>query len=147
MVDTIHSMPTTVNSNWGRLVTQLITVRAIFASYAWHDASHVCWLAWRCNQMGTFPLYWPFVRGVHRSPVNSPHKGQWRGSFMFSLICAWTNGWVINRNSTYWERHRTQLDVTVMLCFFVWLKIGCAEHNGVLVFFRFLLYTWKHSHF
>ena len=23
-----------------------------------------------------FPRYWSFVRGIHRSPVNSPHKGQ-----------------------------------------------------------------------
>ena len=30
-----------------------------------------------------FPRYWPFVRGIHRSPVNSPRKGQWRGA----LIC------------------------------------------------------------
>ena len=30
-----------------------------------------------------FPRYWPFVRGIHRSPVNSPHKGQWRGALMF----------------------------------------------------------------
>ena len=35
-----------------------------------------------------FPRYWPFVRGIHRSSVNSPHKGQWRGALMFSLICA-----------------------------------------------------------
>ena len=35
-----------------------------------------------------FPRYWPFVRGIHRSPVNSPDKGQWRGALMFSLICA-----------------------------------------------------------
>ena len=35
-----------------------------------------------------FPRYWPFVRGIHRSPVNSPHKGQWRGALMFYLICA-----------------------------------------------------------
>ena len=34
-----------------------------------------------------FPRYWPFVRGIHRSPVNSPHKSQWRGALMFSLIC------------------------------------------------------------
>ena len=33
-----------------------------------------------------FPSYWPFVRGIHRSPLNSPHKGQWRGALMFSLI-------------------------------------------------------------
>ena len=39
-----------------------------------------------------FPRYWPFVQGIHRSPVNSPHKGQWRGALMFSLICAWING-------------------------------------------------------
>ena len=44
-----------------------------------------------------FPRYCPFVRGIHRSPVNSPHKGQWRGALMFSLICAWINGWVNNR--------------------------------------------------
>ena len=36
-----------------------------------------------------FPRYWPFVRGIHRSPVNSPHRGQWRGALMFSLICTW----------------------------------------------------------
>ena len=25
-----------------------------------------------------FPRYWPFVRGIHLSLVDSPHKGQWR---------------------------------------------------------------------
>ena len=35
-----------------------------------------------------FPCYWPFVWGIHRSPVNSPHRGQWCGALMFSLICA-----------------------------------------------------------
>ena len=34
-----------------------------------------------------FPRYWPFVKGIHRSPVDSPHKGQWRGALMF-LWCA-----------------------------------------------------------
>ena len=43
-----------------------------------------------------FPRHWPFVWGIHRSPVNSPHKGQWRGALMFSLVCAWINGWVNN---------------------------------------------------
>ena len=35
-----------------------------------------------------FPRYWPFVRGIHWSSVNSPHKGQWRGALMFSFICS-----------------------------------------------------------
>ena len=35
-----------------------------------------------------FPRFWPFVWGIHQSPVNSPHKGQWHRPLMFSLICA-----------------------------------------------------------
>ena len=27
--------------------------------------------------------YWPFVRGIHSSPLDSPHKGQWCGALMF----------------------------------------------------------------
>ena len=46
-----------------------------------------------------FPRCWPFVRGIHQSPVNSPHKGQWRGALMFSSICAWINSWVNNREA------------------------------------------------
>ena len=43
-----------------------------------------------------FPRYRPFVRGIHRSPVNSPHKGQWRRALMFLLICTRINGCVNN---------------------------------------------------
>ena len=61
-----------------------------------------------------FPRYRPFVRRIHRWPVNSPHKGQWRGALMFSLICAWTNGWVNNRDVSDLRRHRTHHNVSVM---------------------------------
>ena len=61
-----------------------------------------------------FPRYWPFVWGIHRSPVNSPHKGQWRGALMFSLICAWINGWVNNREAGDLGRHCAYYDVSVM---------------------------------
>ena len=60
-----------------------------------------------------FPRYWPFVRGNHRSPVISPHKGQWRGDLIF-LICAWINGWVNNHETGDLRRHRTLYGVTVM---------------------------------
>ena len=60
------------------------------------------------------PRYWPFVRGIHRSPVNSPHKGQWRGALMFSLICVWINGWVNNREAGDLRRYRAHYDLTVM---------------------------------
>ena len=65
-----------------------------------------------------FPCYWPFVRGIHRSPVNSPHKGQWRGALVFSLICTWLNGWVNNREAGDLRRHRAHYDVIVMCYWF-----------------------------
>ena len=52
----------------------------------------------------------------HWSPVNSPHKGQWRGALMFSFICAWINGWVNNCEAGGLRRHRAHCDVTVMIC-------------------------------
>ena len=65
-----------------------------------------------------FPRYWPFVRRIHWSPVNSPHKGQWRGALMFSLICARINGWVNNGEAGDLRRHRAHYDVIVMGIFF-----------------------------
>ena len=61
-----------------------------------------------------FPRYWPFVRGIHRSPVNSPHKGQWRGALMFSLMCARINSWVNNREAGDLRRYRHHYDGIVM---------------------------------
>ena len=61
-----------------------------------------------------FPRYWHFVRGIHRSLVNCLHKGQWRGALMFSLICAWINRWVNNREAGDLRRHRAHYHVIVM---------------------------------
>ena len=71
--------------------------------------------------METFPRNWPFVRGIHRSPVNSPHKGQWRGALMFSLICVSINDWVNNREAGDLRRYRAHCDVNVM-CIFMTTK-------------------------
>ena len=79
-----------------------------------------------------FPRYWPFVRGIHRSPVNSHHKGQGlcagnspvtgefpsqrpgAQSFDAFLICAWINDWVNNREAGDLRRYRVHYVVTVM---------------------------------
>ena len=63
-----------------------------------------------------FPHNWSFVGGIHRSSVNSPHNGQWRGALMFSLICAWTNDWVNNGKACDLRCHRAHYDVIVMSC-------------------------------
>ena len=66
--------------------------------HVWMPKGHADVIKWK-----HFPRYWPFVRGIHRSPLNSPHKGQWRGALMFSLICAWMNGWINNREGRWFE--------------------------------------------
>ena len=70
-----------------------------------------------------FPRYWPFVRGIHRSPVNSPHQGQWRSALMFSLTCVWINGWVNNREAGDLRHHRAHYDVVVMAVMYLREKI------------------------
>ena len=42
---------------------------------------------WWRHQMETYSASLTLWEG--NSSVNSPHKGQWRGALMFSLICAW----------------------------------------------------------
>ena len=82
--------------------------------------------------------YWPFVRGIHRSPVNSPHNGHWRRILIFSMICAWTNGLVNNRDASNLRRHRAHFDVTVM-------QFGRHMESTVLVYIfskPFNDYSW-----
>ena len=81
-------------------------IGAIWCHRTWHDDV----IKWN-----HFPRYWPFVWGIHRPPVNSPHKGQRRGALMFSLICARMNVWVNNREAGDLRRHRANYDFTVMV--------------------------------
>ena len=62
-----------------------------------------------------FPRYWPFVRRIHRSLVNSPHKGQWRAELWCVLLSAseWM-GRVNNREAGDLRRYRTHYDVSVL---------------------------------
>ena len=81
---------------------------------------------WR-HQMEHFPRHWPFVRGIHRWSLDSPYKGEWRRALMFSLICAWTNGWTNNWDASDLTRHRTHYYVTVMH----WYEIGVKASNCI----------------
>ena len=73
-----------------------------------------------------FPRYWPFVRGIHRSPVNSLHRGQWRGALMFTLICAWINGSVNSREAGDLKRNGAHYDCVLL---FDW-----SQENIYLIF-------------
>ena len=79
-----------------------------------------------------FPRYWPFVWGIHRSPVNSPHKGQWRGALVFPLICTLINGWVNNRDAGDLRRHGAHYDVIVMHAVtLLLLKRKCCQIDAI----------------
>ena len=48
-----------------------------------------------------FPRYWPFVRGIHRSPA-----------LTFYFICTWISDWVNNREAGDLRRHCAHYDVS-----------------------------------
>ena len=73
-----------------------------------------------------FPRYRPFVRGIHRSLVDSPWQRPLTRSF--SLICAWINGWAINRDAGDLRRHCSHYDVTVMTV--QWRYEGLYSSSG-----------------
>ena len=79
----------------------------------WKIHKHL--ISWWRHQMETFYALRALCAGIHLSPVNSPHKGQWRGALMFSFICAWINSWVNNRKAGDLRRHRAHYDVTTTI--------------------------------
>ena len=118
----IHNISLCVPStHWG-------PVTHIFVCHHWFIQQFVPCLVWNtpvltCRYIDShddvirwnhFPRYWPFVRGIHRSPLNSPHKGQWRWAMRFSLICVWINGWQNNREAGDLRRYRAHYDVIVI---------------------------------
>ena len=129
---------------WSIFHSQRKTVPKIHHDFCSHDDV----MKWK-----HFPRYGPFVRRIHRSPVNSPHKGQWRGALMFSLICAWINGWINYGEVGSLRRHRPHYDVNVMVvlvvCFRIINEIGkaidilfIADGYNLNIFSRY----WKVPH-
>ena len=81
----------------------------VLLNYDWGVNKHDDIIKWK-----HFLRYWPFVRGIHRWPVHSPHKGHWHGALMFSLICAWIDGWANSPGAGDLRCHCAHYDVTVM---------------------------------
>ena len=88
------------------------------------------WSWWR-HQMETCSALLAICAG------NFPHQGQWRGALMFSLICAWMNDWVNNREAGDLRCDRAHYDVTVMWMDSLRLKIflikGCTAYPMIFL--------------
>ena len=124
-----HSFRLSVNQLCTPQCNETHTLEDASTGMSWSSKWHDDVIKWK-----HFPRYWPFVRGIHRSPVNSPHKGQWRGALMFSLSCAWINSWVNNCEAGDLRRHRVHYDVTVMkICSsFVGISMKYSAWNNIL---------------
>ena len=121
-----------------------------FWLYIWLFSGVLSWEVWNMfedmmtsSNGNIFRVSGP-LWGNHRSPVDFPHKGQWRGALMFSLIC----DWVHNQDAGDLGRHRAHYDVTVMK--YLALSFGMVVlkfiHSGaswsrVLSFFGYLMNT------
>ena len=67
-----------------------------------------------------FQRYRP-LRGESTGHRCIPLKSQWRGALMFSLICAWTNGWANNRGAGYLRRPKYTTIVRTRTKLYSWL--------------------------
>ena len=99
LLDIYHSTIWLSLSQWTVINLRILHI------YKYHDDV----IKWK-----TFPCYWPFLWGIHWWLVNSPHKGQWRRAFIFSLICTWMNSWVNNREAGDLRYQYAHYDITVM---------------------------------
>ena len=98
-----------VMSHKWHVVSNRRQLHCFFSGFSRLAAMHDDVIKWKY-----FPRYWPFVREIHRSPVNFPHKGQWRGALMFTLICDRMIGWVNNHEAGDSRRYLAHCDVIVM---------------------------------
>ena len=95
-----HVMPHVhVWTHWGQVFVHILCVQLIENFVT--KTSYGRYVSWWRHEIEAFSASLSFCAG--NSPVNSPHKGQWRGALMLSLICTWINGWVNNREAGWFE--------------------------------------------
>ena len=88
---------------------------------------------WWHRQMETFSALLALCEGKPHVTGEFSRKGQWRGALIFSLIFAWTNGWVNNRDAGDLRRHRAHYDTPVIpILYFVAMDIHFADMNTIL---------------
>ena len=98
-----------------------------------------------------FLHYWPFVRGIHQSLVDSPHKFQRCRALIFSLICAWTNGWVNTGDAGDLRCYHAYYNITAMMwlqhpCYDIWLTNNiCCSFIVITVWCRHSITTFIHK--
>ena len=104
------------SSNWA--ISAAILLSTISSSLTASKCPHKLYTAF------TPPQKWGFMMTSSNGNIfrvtghlcgESPHKGQWCGAVVFSLICVWINGWVNNREAGDLRRYPANYNVSVMI--------------------------------
>ena len=106
--------PRVLRRSTSLLLNIMDSTRSVHARFPTLFRSTNSWLHDDVIKLEHFPRYWPFEREIHRSQLNSHHKGQWRGALMLSLICNWIDSWTNNGEAGDLRCHRAHYDVIVM---------------------------------
>ena len=108
----ILSWPQRVNKRF----TLGVSLSCVFGDhsggYNVHPTGNTIWRYDDVIKWKYFPRYWLFVKGIRRSPVDSPQKASDADLWCF-FICACTNSWTNDRDADDLSRH---YDITVMVC-------------------------------
>ena len=94
-----------IKKHWCSSQTRFV-LRLILAGCAMSNNHHKGILSWWRHQMESFAAWLTLCAGNSRVTNEFHHKGQWLWALKFSLICAWINDWVNNREAGYFRRRR-----------------------------------------
>ena len=132
-----------VNDRWGdnNIVCQHGDFYTCHDKYNPGKVTHDDVIKWK-----HLPRYWPFVRGIHRSPVNSPHKGPVTRSFgvFFDLhpnkrlSKQWWGWWFETLSCPLW-RHCNVLwhrGCGCHFCGYMFVILECRGGGGALLLIR-----------
>ena len=118
------------NELWANEVLRDLSLRCVSGRYTILQHPHECYMSNRRARWAKlvrwliihddvmkwkhFPRYWPLC-GEFTCHRLIPLTKASDAKLWYSLICAWTNGWVNNRYADYLRRHRAHYDVTIMV--------------------------------
>ena len=99
-------------------------------------------LSWWCHQMDTFSALLTVNEG-NPSPVDSPHKGQWRETLTFS----WSASEASNRDAGELNRRLAHYDVTVMYKIIIYgHKYSSTSNDTFMIYYVVFLTHWGRDH-
>ena len=126
---------------WVCLVLFVVVMLIVYGVLYWISDEDVFISAWWCYQMETFYALLTICGG--NSPVTGEFPAQ--SPVMLSLICAWINGLINNREVGDLRRHRAHFDVTVMM-FRIWLTLNSIIELVPMEPPGIPLVTWMGNH-